>query len=362
MKIKNSYIMDEKKYYFPKRKRRRKSKIKFDYKYIIYIFIFIFICWIIIISLHFLRVKKLEKYLSDSKNYYKDDLKQMKNDDFKLQSFIENKNRAEQLMKLVNNSQLYIKATKCFSNNPDKDLCFYKYLVPKKVVGKELKLIGPKHDGGYVLLNDMDNISIAYSIGIDHEISFDAALAEKNIDIYMYDHTINSLSSINPKFHWKKIGISGISNKKDFTKTLEEMLEENGHLNEKNMILKLDVEYAEWDALLDTPEDIFKKFKYITIEFHFQNETEKYFKVLKKIYKTHQVIYLLCNNYEIKFSFLNNNIICTYMEISYIIREGNEFYIDNTTYPIPELKLKNYEKLEHSFNLNIIKLFDYQNN
>ena len=179
MKIKNSYIMDEKKYYFPKRKRRRKRKIKFDYKYIIYIFIFIFICLIIIISLHFLRVKKLEKNLSDSKNYYKDDLKQMKNDDFKLQSFIENKDRAEQLMKLVNNSQLYINATKCFSNNPDKDLCFYKYLVPKKVVGKELKLFGPKCDGGYVLLNDMDNISIAYSIGIGHEVNFDAALAKK---------------------------------------------------------------------------------------------------------------------------------------------------------------------------------------
>ena len=60
------------------------------------------------------------------------------------------------------------------------------------------------------------------------------------------------------------------------------MLEENGHLNEKNMILKIDVEYAEWEALLDTPSDILQKFKYITIEFHFKNETEKYFEVLKK--------------------------------------------------------------------------------
>ena len=80
---------------------------------------------------------------------------------------------------MANNSQKYKNATKCFTDDPDKELCFYKYLVPKKVVGKELQLYGPKRDGGYVLLNDIENISIAYSIGIDHEISFDKELANK---------------------------------------------------------------------------------------------------------------------------------------------------------------------------------------
>ena len=208
------------------------------------------------------------------------------------------------------------------------------------------------------LLDDFENIKIAYSIGIDHEISFDKALAEKNIDVYMYDHIINELSHQNKKFHWKKIGISGIRNKSNNTQTLKEMLEENGHLNEKNMILKIDVEFAEWDALLDTPEEIFKKFKYITIEFHFQNETEKYFEVFKKLHKTHQVIYLVCNNYSINtFSFLKNNVICSFIEISYLIREGNQFYSDNTNYPIPEIKEKNYKNPVHKYNLNILKLY-----
>ena len=269
-----------------------------------------------------------------------------------------NKLKVSQLMQMVNNNQIYINATKCFNDDPEKDLCFYKYLSPKKVVGKELKLIGPKHDGGYALLNDFENIRIAYSIGIDGEISFDRELANKNIDVYMYDHTINALYFENPKFHWKKIGISGISNKSKNTKTLEEMLAENGHLNEINMILKMDVERAEWNALLDISEDILKKFKYITIEFHFGNETEKYFQVFKKLYKTHQVIYLVCNNYRDRIVFLKNNVICGYIEISYVIREGNQFYSDNTTYPILEIKDKNYQKPVHPYNLNILKLFD----
>ena len=62
-----------------------------------------------------------------------------------------------------------------------------------------MQLIGPKRDGGYVLMDDFHNISIAYSFGIDGDVSFDAALAQKNIDIYMYDHTINSLP-FNPLF------------------------------------------------------------------------------------------------------------------------------------------------------------------
>ena len=276
-------------------------------------------------------------------NHFKDNIDQLK---------------ASQLMQMVNHDKKYINATKCFTDDPDKDLCFYRFLSPKKVVGKELKLIGPSHDGGYVLLDDFKNVKIAYSIGIDHEISFDEALAKKNIDVYMYDHIINRLQYKNKKFHWKKIGISGIRNKSNETKTLKEMLEENEHLNEKNMILKIDVEFAEWDALLDTPEEIFEKFKYITIEFHFSNETEKYFKVFKKLYKTHQVIYVVCNNYiSNSFSFLKNNIICTYIEISFVIRKGNKFYTDNTTYPIPELKSKNYMKPIHPYNLNILKLF-----
>ena len=357
-----------------------KRTSKFNYKYIvIFLFFIIIICMIIFASSLFLRVKKFESNLSAFKN----ELKKIKNDvnecnncnnfndfddlnDSKLnlnlpQSFIEIRRKSKQLMKMVNNSQIYKNATKCFIDNPDKELCFYKYLVPKKVVGKDLKLYGPKRDGGYVLLNDTENISIAYSIGIDHEISFDYALASKNISVYMYDHTISSLYNNNSRFHWKQIGISGISNKSNYTKTLKEMLKENAHLNKKNMILKIDVEYAEWEALLDTPTNILKKFKYITIEFHFKDEIEKYFKVLKKLYETHQVIYLICNNDHNYFSILGNNIICTFIEVSYVIREGHQFYSDDTQYPIPEIKFKNFEKPEHSFNLNIIKLFDYQN-
>ena len=91
------------------------------------------------------------------------------------------------------------------------------------------------------MLDDFENIKIAYSIGIKDIIQFDKALADKGIDVYIYDHTINKLPYSSEKFHWKKIGIGGIQKGHIISKL---MMKENGHLNEKNMIFKMDVEDA----------------------------------------------------------------------------------------------------------------------
>ena len=170
-----------------------------------------------------------------------------------------------------NRRQLYQGAEKCLMKYPDDEFCLYHFLCPKEVIGKTRILMGVKKDGCYVMLNDFDNIKIAYSIGIKDSVQFDKALADKGIDIYMYDHTINNLPYENEKFHWKKIGIGGNYERIHMNniQTLEEMLTTNGHLDEKNMILKIDVEGAEWNSLKEVPEDLLIRFKYILIEYHF---------------------------------------------------------------------------------------------
>ena len=92
---------------------------------------------------------------------------------------------------------------------------------------KKKVLVGEPYDAGYVLLDDFSDIKIAYSFGIEREISFDKALADKGIDVYMYDHTINRLPYENPKFHWQKIGITSESRKTFNKKSLKEFLKEN---------------------------------------------------------------------------------------------------------------------------------------
>ena len=150
----------------------------------------------------------------------------------------------------------------------EKEYKFYRQLCPKEVIGKKKVLYGEPRDGAYVLLDDLSDIKIAYSFGISNIIHFDKALADKGIDVYMYDYTVNGLPYENTKFHFKKIGITCEYKKSSNMKTLIDIMKENGHLEEKNMILKMDIEGNEWEVLQEITPDILNKFKYITMELH----------------------------------------------------------------------------------------------
>ena len=249
-------------------------------------------------------------------------------------------------------------------NIMNKEYYFYRYLCPKEVIGKKKVLYGNYGDGGYVLLDDLTDIKIAYSFGISNIISFDKALADKGIDVYMYDHTINGLPFDDSKFHWKKIGLTGERERgKNLPnlKTLKELLVENGHTQEKNMILKIDVENNEWDTLNEITDDILRKFKYIIMEFHFWDIDKKYnlyLNCMKHLMKFHQIFHIHCCNC-VRLLIMGDNPICNTIEVSYIKREGNEFKKDESIYPVKGLEYKICNK-KPSMDLepNILKYCD----
>ena len=262
-----------------------------------------------------------------------------------------------------NNENEYKGILECLLNDPDKKFCIYHLIMPKEVVGKKKILLGEKKDGCYVLLNDFENIKYAYSFGINRNIQFDKVLADKGIDVYMYDHTINSLPYENPKFHWKKIGLCGKRKKYQNMKNLEELIAENGHSKEKNMILKMDIEHWEFESIIDLKEKTLNQFKYIAIEYHFRDETKfksgnLYYNVLKKISNTHQAFYARCNGDRDIIAQFGINRICHIIEVCYIIKKDNTFKKDETIYPIYEFDYSVPKKGRLEMNLNILKLFE----
>ena len=283
---------------------------KIDYKFIIYIFfsICLFIFFFIIII-----IKTNKKILS------------IKN------QLIEKLNIIEHNIKRLQENNII------YQNNDN----IYKYLCSNGVFGHKKIRIGRKADGGYIFLDDLNNIKIAYSFGISREISFDKELAERNIDVYMYDHTIKSLPFENQRFHWKKIGLSGTITNNIYLKTLPELLKENGHYEEKDMILKLDIESYEWTVFQNLSINILNKFKYIVGEFHFSSRKNLiYLNVLKKLQLTHKIFHLHCNNCG-RIIRLNGYKICNLLEISFIKKTGYKFYKNDDIFPIKGLDYKN---------------------
>ena len=278
---------------------------------------------------------------------------------------INNLSKKIRLLKILTNNDVneYKGMLECLLNDFDNKHCIYHLILPKQVVGKNRILLGKKYDGCYVLLDDFNNIKIAYSFGISRNIQFDKALADKGIDVYMYDHTINSLPYENKKFHWKKIGLCGKNTNSTNLTNLEQLIYENGHSHEKNMILKMDIEYWEWESIIGLKEETLNQFKYIAIEYHFKDEKlynnhNIYYKVLKKISRTHQSFYARCNADRSKKVNFGNNRICKVLEVSYIIKKDNKFIKDDAIYPIYEFDYSKPKLGKLETNLNILKLFD----
>ena len=74
-----------------------------------------------------------------------------------------------ELDKLFKNDRRYDGARNCLAEYEFNSTCIYNYLYPKKVIGKTRKLFGGRNSAGYVLLNEFDDIKIAYSFGIGNK-------------------------------------------------------------------------------------------------------------------------------------------------------------------------------------------------
>ena len=303
----------------------------FNFKFIIVL--------IVLLLIEFLNIKKNVENLEKSLNKKIQNLEEyIKNQDNTIKSQ-ENIIKNVDYKSLVLNQQLDIIFS--YLDNIKNESCIYQILKPKGVLGKNKVRIGAKSDGGYILLDDFKNIKIAYSFGISNEISFDKELADKNIDVFMYDHTIEALPFTNPKFHWKKIGITYTKENNYNLKTFNEILEENGHTKEKDMILKIDIEGGEWIILNEINKEILLQFKYIVIEFHFTNKyASKYQEVFQKLNQSHQIFHLHCNNCCPIINIDGYNL-CSALEISFIIRENNTFIDYSEYFPVKNIDYKN---------------------
>lgn len=174
---------------------------------------------------------------------------------------------------------------------------FFELIKLKLVFDYKYVRVGADNDGGYVLLNDLPG-GVAYSFGISGDVSWDDDMAGRGYELYMYDHTIEALPHINKAFHFFKEGIAD-SRETEELKKLETFIKRNNHTLERDMILKIDVEGAEWGVFEDISETILKQFSQIVVEFHGLCNLEKlsrYNDVLEKINKYHQPVHYHINN------------------------------------------------------------------
>ena len=177
--------------------------------------------------------------------------------------------------------------------------------------------LGKAYDGGYVVAEKQDShllsdTRIAYSLGICDDVSF---------DLFQYDHTIDGLPMQCKRFHWRKLGITGGQETAQL-KTLETLLKRDGNDNRTGMVLKCDIEGAEWDMLANCSDALLMRFDQIIIEFHDLlrfDQRSLVLHALKKLRKTHQAIHVhLNNNGSVNYS--DKLITPDYLEVTFVLK------------------------------------------
>jgi len=198
--------------------------------------------------------------------------------------------------------QLFLTSGKSIADATDiKDLERFVEKFRPKSVGNKLIRIGGKGDGAYLLPDDLSGISACFSPGVDVSSTFEEELAERyDIKSYMADFSVDKPPIENKRFHFEKKFL-GNKNDEKFIR-LEDWVKDNINDN-SDLILQMDIEGAEYEVIIDTPSDIFKKFRIMAIEFHcldmiFNNNS---FKMVEAVFDK------LCNDFTVVHIHPNNS-------------------------------------------------------
>jgi hypothetical protein len=175
-----------------------------------------------------------------------------------------------------------------------------RHLEPHKAEGLKKVRIGADGDGGYVMLDDFAGIVAAYSLGIANDVSWDLDIANRGIDVFQYDHTIDKLPAKHPRFKWVKRGVAAFPNKD--LEILPELIRQNGHSRNDDLLLKCDVEGGEWKVMASIDAASLRQFRQIVIEMHgFQILDRETFldtakRAIPALTRFHKVVHVHANN------------------------------------------------------------------
>jgi len=132
----------------------------------------------------------------------------------------------------------------------------------------ELIRIGSENDGGYLLPNDLDGISVCFSPGVDVNSSFEAdLLLKKAINSHLADFSVEGPpSGFQPKSFLKKF--IGAFDDDQFI-TLDSWIRGQTEFgSEGDFLLQMDIEGGEYASILATSNEVLSRFRVIALEIH----------------------------------------------------------------------------------------------
>jgi hypothetical protein len=214
---------------------------------------------------------------------------------------------------------------------------FLSNFTPRKAVGHAKTRIGNQAgDGGYVMLDDFDGIAGALSAGIGNDVSWDEDIAGRGIDVYQFDHTVAAPPVRHERFHFFQHMVA--SEARDGAESIKTMIEKIPD-DDGRLILKIDIEGAEWQTFDAAHLNDFRRVAQIVGEFHgFDQAAENDWRgraerVIRKLNGVFQIIHLHGNNWQ-PLSVIANVPFPSVIELTFANRSMYQFEETDEIFPI----------------------------
>ena len=136
--------------------------------------------------------------------------------------------------------------------------------------GAELIRLGPDGDGGYLLPDDLGDIEYCFSPGVSTEAGFEVDLAERGLQVFLADFSVDEPAELHPNFVFDKKYVGCLSN--ETFMSLDDWKDNKIPGYEDDLLLQMDIEGGEFETLLSTSSKLLAQFRIMIIEFHYLQE------------------------------------------------------------------------------------------
>lgn len=160
--------------------------------------------------------------------------------------------------------------------------------------------MGPAGDGGYLVPDDMAGLDACFSPGVSSISGFELDCAERGMQVFMADRSVDRPADEHDNFHFIKKYI-GATHDDGFV-TVDEWVALSIAMTDTELLLQIDIEGFEYEVFLSATEALMQRFRIIVAEFHGLEQlwSRPYFNIARrafdKIGQTHRCVHLHPNN------------------------------------------------------------------